>query len=143
MSPGAHPMPTQWVLKQLEHKDDQSPPSSVKANECSCTLTPHIHLHGMQLYLNAIILTSLGPHIMTVICSACSIVYAIHFIVCLDNIFGHNSPEPLFIKATTNLQNHLLSKHAYVQTILHFLDAHFPEFTKLCMFMHCLFMNIK
>jgi len=36
------------------------------------------------------------------------------FIICLDNIFRHKSPEPLFIMATSNLQNPLLAKHMYV-----------------------------
>jgi len=66
-----------------------------------------------------------------------------HIIICLDKIFRHKSPEPLFIMATSNLQNPLLAKRTYVHNIPHFLDGHFPQFTKPSKFMHFLFMNIK
>ena len=66
-----------------------------------------------------------------------------HFIICLDKNFRHKSPEPLFKMATSNLQNPFLAKHTNVQKIPHFLDKNFLEFTKPCMFMHLLFMNIK
>jgi hypothetical protein len=66
-----------------------------------------------------------------------------YFIICLYKIFRHKSPEYLFIMANSNLQNPLLAICTYVHNFPHFLEANFPEFTKLSMFMHFLFMNIN
>jgi hypothetical protein len=96
-SSGAHSMAQSVVPQQVEHKDDHSPPSSAKvANECSyifiAMYTFMACSAGLYCYHNYKSMTSRKDGYLFVV----EYFMQYNFIICLDKIFRHKSPKPLF-----------------------------------------------